>query len=390
MKKHMITLTGLVLVVILGALPGGSTAQAATDSGASATDSGARSWSVASEQFVQEGIPIPIIESNLEGGFRYLGDGKFETESGRTFLWRDGYFLNPDGTKMDLPASAKDHLLSIGLDHQPNIQDMADSLAAIRAAAADEGSLIPTSVESWAGEYLHSGRLYGRSYNQAGYKAYTGNQATITVYDRSIGFQEYYGISLNTVNYPNGNISIGFELAKNLGVGSAYWLPLVHRLNPDYTYTYPNLAFSTAPFQSVYKTIKMGNQADGRVSVYMWVLVNGTWQWEIGFWALAGRPYFGPQSYIANYTYTQSAFEIASDSPSEPPHDPANHHSTIQTRATDGVWRLQNDAQVCSRESTWYRNNPSLMYIDPFASDVVLYPVDHWTVTNFYDWMARP
>lgn len=78
---------------------------------------------------------------------------------------------------------------------------------------------------------------------------------------------------------------------------------------------------------------------------------------------------------------------FASDEPDDG-HDPANHHSNIQTRAVDGVWRLQNSAQSCSRECTWHRNSPSLTYYDPPNSGDVLYPISHWTVTNYYDWMA--
>jgi hypothetical protein len=85
--------------------------------------------------FAREGIPMPIVDSAEDGGFQYLGDGEFITESGRTFYWRDGRFVNADGSLMELPPSSKEHLNSLGIYHQPNAEDLAE---AARAAAETE------------------------------------------------------------------------------------------------------------------------------------------------------------------------------------------------------------------------------------------------------------
>jgi hypothetical protein len=66
-----------------------------------------------------EGIPDPIVDSPTEGSFQYEGNGGFVTEYGREFFWRDGRFVNADGSLMEIPASAKEHLHELGIDAQP-------------------------------------------------------------------------------------------------------------------------------------------------------------------------------------------------------------------------------------------------------------------------------
>ncbi len=76
---------------------------------------------LAPARYVLEGIPQPIWDSAVDGGFQYLGEGRFISEFGVEFFWRDGRFVNADGTMMDLPASAREHLESLGIYHQPTI-----------------------------------------------------------------------------------------------------------------------------------------------------------------------------------------------------------------------------------------------------------------------------
>ncbi len=89
--------------------------------------------------WVYEGIPQPIVDSAVEGWFQYEGNGRFVTEYGREFFWRDGRFVNADGTMMDLPASAKEHLNSLGVYAQPT---RPPSLSPERAALVGEAERI--------------------------------------------------------------------------------------------------------------------------------------------------------------------------------------------------------------------------------------------------------
>jgi hypothetical protein len=50
--------------------------------------------------------PRPIFDSSVDGWFSYAGDGRFK---------------NPDGTPMEIPASVKDHMHSLGIDRQLTI-----------------------------------------------------------------------------------------------------------------------------------------------------------------------------------------------------------------------------------------------------------------------------
>jgi len=93
--------------------------------------------------WVYEGIPQPIVDSAVEGWFRYEGDGRFVTEYGREFFWRDGRFVNADGTMMELPASAKEHLNSLGVYAQPTIPP---TLSPEKAALVDEAECIRCGI----------------------------------------------------------------------------------------------------------------------------------------------------------------------------------------------------------------------------------------------------
>lgn len=98
-----------------------------------------------------DGIPRPIVDGSLEW-YQYLGDGHFITESGREFFWRDGRFVNADGTLMEIPESVKDHLHSLGIDRQPTIPPV---LSPEKAALVEEverirhGLLDGTLIFDW-------------------------------------------------------------------------------------------------------------------------------------------------------------------------------------------------------------------------------------------------
>jgi hypothetical protein len=365
MNKRAVILLALGLVAILSIATGGSTALAATDPAAAAGDS----WSMAHANFIREGIPMPIVDSSVDGWYQYLGGGKFITESGRTFFWSDGHFVNPDGTTMEIPASAKDHLLSLGIDHQTTAQDMA-------APAARD--LAPMGTP-WTGDYLHSGFFHGQTYG------HTGNQADINVSNRSANYMQYYGIGIATSGWPSGDTGMGFEVANQDANHQNTWIPTLHRTNPDTQWSYPNYAFNTTPGGYVWVTLKMGLQTNGYVRPY---LNNVCIDWT--------GMYYGPTSgpvQIQNYTRGESAFEIASDNGLSAPHDPANHHSNIQTRGLDfATWSLQDQSQPVDIGSTWHSNLTNETYTEtPTHYDShPVYQLADWVITNWYDWMARP
>ncbi len=100
-----------------------------------------------------DGIPRPIVDGAVEGWYTYLGDGRFLTEFGREFSWHNGRFVNPDGTLMEIPASAKAHLKELGIERQPTIPYV---LAPDRAELAGEverirkGLIAGTLAFDWA------------------------------------------------------------------------------------------------------------------------------------------------------------------------------------------------------------------------------------------------
>lgn len=60
---------------------------------------------------VAPGIPMPIVD----GGYHYSGDGRFLTDTGREFFWRNDRFENPDGSLMEVPKSVNEKLRARGL-----------------------------------------------------------------------------------------------------------------------------------------------------------------------------------------------------------------------------------------------------------------------------------
>lgn len=318
--------------------------------------------SMANVQFLREGIPMPIVDSLVEGWYTYLGEGEFITESGRTFCWRDGRFENPDGKVMEIPASVRDHLHALGVDHQPTAQDMVEARARAEAERTTTETETPEGVlvaESWGGDYLHTGGVSGSTTGR------TGNQADISVFDRSPGFSEYYGVSFIS----GSNYGLGFQVS-DIENTNTVWHPNMHRVVNGFStfWDYPSYAFSTTPSTSVTKNFKIALLADGTVRPYVDA---SCIDWNGAYWSPTP----------ANTT-CRSAFEIASDSNTVAPHDPANHHSNIKTRASDfSTWSFQTSS--CTKFNVMYNNSTGQAYTG-------LYPVAHWVITNYYDWMARP
>jgi hypothetical protein len=86
-------------------------------------------------EYVWEGVPQPLWDGSVDGWIQYLGDGHFISEFGVEFFWRDGRFVNADGTMMGLPASAQEHLNSLGVYAQPTHPP---TLSPERAALVEE------------------------------------------------------------------------------------------------------------------------------------------------------------------------------------------------------------------------------------------------------------
>jgi hypothetical protein len=68
--------------------------------------------------YLRDEIPLPILDGTVEG-YSYKGNGRFLTESGREFVWRDGHFFNGDGSLMEIPASLREYMHEHGVDAQP-------------------------------------------------------------------------------------------------------------------------------------------------------------------------------------------------------------------------------------------------------------------------------
>jgi hypothetical protein len=75
--------------------------------------------------YLRDDIPAPFAVIAVEGGYQYLGNGRFLTESGREFFWRDGRFVNADGSLMEelgidaQPAAVVTHYSAPRLDASP-------------------------------------------------------------------------------------------------------------------------------------------------------------------------------------------------------------------------------------------------------------------------------
>jgi len=148
--SEFLTLIGCLTIVLFvagcGVTPGASTTSSGQSVAAPASsDTTTSSWPHGPGTPEYDGIPQPIVDALAEGWWEYLGEGHFVTETGREFFWRDGRFVNADGTLMEIPESAKEHLHSLGIDRQPtrpNIlapekQELADEVERIRRGLID-------------------------------------------------------------------------------------------------------------------------------------------------------------------------------------------------------------------------------------------------------------
>lgn len=373
MNKRILILSAVVLVTLLSITSGVSAALAATDSGTP-------SWSVAGEEFIREGIPMPLIDPDVEGWFSYLGNGEFVTELGRTFYWRDGRFVNSDGTAMGLPPAAEAHLNSLGVYRQPNAEDLTAAAEKANAigiggASQDQGgtTLGAASYTAWTGRYLHVGKVW------TNYQYIAGNKATITVHDRSPGKAEYYGIGMSTVNYPGHQWNVGLEFCDIQWTDpNTSWVPTVHAII-DGVHTiknFPSFAFNTVGSEgSVLKTLKMAVKSDYQMWFYLDDVRLQRFDWT---------NYIQWNQDALARTQAESAYEIGSNSTTAP-HATANHHSDIrwQRWIGDTGWPLQTGA--CSRDEYYidYQPNP------PVVQRPGAYPYLFWLYTPWYDWMAR-
>lgn len=321
MKKHVLVTMTVGLLTLLVVALAASVALAEVDSDEATPDL----LSMSRVRYVREGIPMPIVDALVDGWFMYLGEGEFLTESGRTFFWRDGLFVNRDGTVMDLPASARNHLNALGVHHQPTAQDMAEAVATREetsgtplAGLLTESDLPPatSAASSWGGAYMHVCSVNGSVTGK------TGNQADISIHDRSLGISEYYGVSFIAKNYIYA-AGFGFQVSDVVNTNTT-WIPNIHSVinGVDHQWSYPTYSFSTAPGGAVTKNVKIAVTSTGEVRPYIdhvcidW---SATQVWPVP---------------PANTT-CKTAFEINSDSNTVAPHDPGNHHSNIKTRGSD-------------------------------------------------------
>lgn len=84
-----------------------------------------------------DGIPMPFVD----GPYRYLGEGHFATDSGTEFFWRDGRFVNSDGSLLEVPDSVREALAAAGAD------DVSSQPTFVPPSDFDQSSLADLSLE---------------------------------------------------------------------------------------------------------------------------------------------------------------------------------------------------------------------------------------------------
>ncbi|MBN1460074.1 MAG: hypothetical protein JXA57_11075 [Armatimonadetes bacterium] len=365
----------LAIAVILTVAVAGSSVLAETNSGPSiAPDSSGPppemfgDFATDRYPYIYEGIPQPTWDSTVDGWYRYLGDGHFTSEFGRDFYWRDGRFVNADGTLMELPPSARDHLNSLGVYSQPTDEDVArfESFRGLSTPSVDAAAESPIVMASLSvGSYLHVGKTTTDS------MGYFGNQAYISVFDRSPGYYQYYGIGLKHAG-GYGYMRCGLEFC-NLSYSTyyySYWVPTIHSIinGVDYQYGYASYLFVTTPHYSQNHTLKLAVKSSG----YIWPYYdNYNLAYDVD------KLYWGTQA----RGYGETAYEIGSDDPYNAPHDPANHHSVIKLQTSiGGGWSYQTG-------SVWMYNKVKRVDGSVFSDGVYN---SNWIISPNYDWMARP
>ena len=118
----------------------------------------------------------------------------------------------------------------------------------------------------------------------------------------------------------------GFQISdvENTSSPNTTWIPNIHSVinGVDHQWPYPTYAFATAPGGAVTKNVKIAVTSSGEVRPYIdrtCIDLSATQVWPVP---------------PANTT-CKTAVEINSDSNTVAPHDHANHHSNIMTRAND-------------------------------------------------------
>ncbi len=273
------------------------------------------------------------------------------TDSGREFFWRNGNYVNPDGSAMEVPGSVNEILTARGLqpiERQPSEADSAglQMLEGMRTLAA----LSP-------GAWLHVGQVRRSATSK------TGIQANVNVSDRSAGFTEYYMVRFT---YFSGNPVAAFQISD---FDQDQWVPNLHfkyQVDPDYYKSYWDKTFSTAN-GPVWKNIKMVRNTAGNLDVY-----------------LDGGPGLNYNLYWPNSLssiYTETQVEIANNSRYTVPHDPANHFAAIKLRESNySTWGNQTGT-VANR--LWLKEVATGAHVTPAYTRFEF-------LANNYDWMMRP
>lgn len=293
----------------------------------------------------KDGIPWPVLDEMVW----YLGEGIFKTESGRIVCWKGGRFENEDGSPLAVPESINAKLRSKGLSEVQQPTAWSLGLDSDKTPAA---AVLTPRLES--GAYLHTGGVRAESYGK------TGLAADVSVFDRSVGYREYYLISWLSDSGPIAAFQIS-------DYSDDCWVPNIHFTyedGPDAQYSYWDYAFGTYN-GSVTRNIKMArNSGNGRWNVYLDATpIDYDLYWPYDIYSI--RP------------YTQ--VELGSPN-TFPPHDPGNHYSYVRLRATNySSWAYQTGTV------TWWRR---LIEVATQRDFTPTYGYIQF-VAQYYDWMLR-
>ncbi len=313
-------------------------------------------------QWEIDGIPRPLVDSAVEGYWRYLGDGHFTTEKGRDFYWRDGRFVNADGSVMELPASAREHLLSLGIERQPTAEDLLTKGPLSSRPESQETAEPPRtallSTASWAGRYLHLGALHRTAVNV------TGVMADVSVFNRAYDHAEYYMVGLTS---PDPDTRVSLQLCQPEW-SNTQWIPNVHYYidGVSYEYDYDSYIF-TVGSTAVTKNLKLAYTDTGLLRPY---LNNVCMDWGSYSWG-----------YSPSQTASKTQYELGWESRTAVPHDPANHHWNIQNRASNYVdWSYQTSYVSARNVVIDFGVIPAVEYAGLYWFDIQ---------SANYDWLAR-
>lgn len=299
--------------------------------------------------FEAEGIPQPVVD----GWYSYKGDGRFTTESGLEFFWRDGEFVNPDGTLLQVPESLNAMLKAKGLppiEHQPT--------RSVATKQGQPGSLAPADLDT--GDYLQYARVLGLHYNC------NGVQADASIFDRSEGYDEYYLVG---VGDSSGRVIVmqmaNYETNDN-------WVPNIHIVpvpgdpSQDVYRNAWDRQFSTSG-GAVWKNMKLARRTDG------------TWT---GYVDAAPVFYQLPFSFSVSSLRPFTQVELCTDSNTDTPHNPANHHYDVKARfvGSSVFVKEYGDVELGKWIKRW---SPLNVVVNN------LYDTWNWQQHYFWDWMLE-